>query len=142
MRQARRRPPSRARYAAKHPTIGVHTTVEVRDRLLALRDSSGHSFAQLILAALGQVELDVTTARDRGRKEGFGQGFAAGWDNGFAAAEAQFRVSYDCAVCGEDVALSVGASDTLVATEVMTRGGFGHQSCHEKVSYRPLGARS
>ena len=111
----------------------------MRERLLALRESSGLSFAQLILAALGQIELDVSAARARGHKDGYSEGYtkgvAAGRDKGFAAAAARFRLSYPCNVCSKPLIIEAGAADADVAIKALTGGGWGHDTCQEQVTY-------
>ncbi len=135
----RRQPPSRARYAALHPTIGVHTTREMRERLVALRQQSGLSFAQLIVTALGQIELDVAGAMSRGRQaghtDGFRSGFAQGRENGQAEAVAKYRLTYPCDVCGEHLTMTVGGPEADVAIQALARGGWGHEVCHKQVGY-------
>jgi hypothetical protein len=62
MPEAGPQPPSRRRYAAAHPTVGVHCDWETYDALIALRERSGLSFGQLVRQALGAVAMDIETA--------------------------------------------------------------------------------
>jgi hypothetical protein len=69
MPEPKHQPPSRGRYAAAHPTIGVHCDRETYDALIALRERSGLSFGHLVRRALGAVAQDVAAieaARARG----------------------------------------------------------------------------
>ena len=66
MTQAKHQSPSRLRYNAAHRTLGVHVSLPAYERLVALREASGLSFGQLVLATLGDVEVEVEVARRAG----------------------------------------------------------------------------
>jgi hypothetical protein len=133
MTRAGRQPPSRARYAAAHPTIGIHVDRATYDRLLALRDQSGLSFAQLILRTLGEVEFDVHTARRLGKEEGLTEGMDTGLANGrvdgYADAVGEFRVTYSCAKCGVELVVRAGSPAAKAATGWLLEKRWGHRDC-------------
>jgi hypothetical protein len=113
----KRQPPSRKRYAASHPSIGVHVDLPTYDRLKKLRDESGMSYGYLVRRALGVVEKEVerimrrgfnkgrhagyaegrkagiaegrNAAFEEGRTSGYGEGHEVGYDEGWRAAKAE-----------------------------------------------------
>src|SRR5665213_3354816 len=121
MTRARRQPPSRVRYAAAHRTIGIHVDLAMYDRLMALRDQSGLSFAQLILRTLGEVELEVASARRLGEEAGMATGMetglAQGRADGYAAGVGEFRITYPCAKCGAERGVPAGSPAAKAAAD-------------------------
>jgi hypothetical protein len=103
------------------------------ERLLALREQSGLSFARLILRTLGEVELDVDTARRLGKEEGLAEGMdtglAKGREDGFADAVARYRIGYACAKCGEDIVIGTGSASAKAAAAWLREKGWAHREC-------------
>ena len=86
-----------APYRAAHPTIGVHSPDrDTYERLLALRERTGLTFAQLVLGALGQLEIDL----EKVQKAGYDRGWEAGWDDGYETARRRYLLTTPCSVCG------------------------------------------
>jgi hypothetical protein len=124
------RSPSKDRYAANHPAITVHFDLDTYKRLIALRDATGWSLNELVRAALDSLEAQVATILERGRREGVTEGkkigeaagrktgYDEGWKVGYLKAQATFRLTYPCHVCGKPVAVRVGAPDAKHAIEV------------------------
>jgi hypothetical protein len=142
MRAARHRTPSRVRYAAAHPTIGIHVDVATRARFEALREKTGLSYTQLILTALGELELDVDAARSRGWndaheevvEESYLEGYSDGYDEGHENGEHEGylrgldadRVTYSCARCGKDLMLWPGGADADAAVARLQQERWRH----------------
>jgi predicted DNA-binding protein len=115
-------PPSRRRYAAAHPTIGVHCDQETYARLSALRQRSGRSFGRLVRQSLGAVERDIAeveareaAARQRGRREGYRQ------------AKALYCLTATCYLCGEPMEIRAGSE--MAADAVRAVSDWGHGPC-------------
>ncbi len=80
----KRQPPSRKRYQASHPSIGIHVDLPTHARLKKLRDESGMSYGYLVRRALGVVEKEVERIMRRGFNKGRHAGYAEGKRTGFA----------------------------------------------------------
>ncbi len=136
--KSRHSPPSRARYAAQHPTIGVHVDKPTYQKLLELRERSGLSLGQLVRQALKVVENDVEMVLLTGRGEGYLQGFeegrARGYKEGWAAGNTKalqlYRLTYPCNVCHQAIELRVGSTAAQVGVEALADQGWGHADCH------------
>ena len=120
MPDAKHQPPSRRRYAATHPTIGVHcVSQKMYDDLIALRDLSGLSLGQLVLQDLGKVAMDVATveaaARERGRLEGY------------QLAKAEYCLTTPCCHCGQPTEILAGSE--LADEAVRALRAWGHIEC-------------
>jgi hypothetical protein len=115
MPEARHQPPSRRRYAATHPTIGVHCDRETYDALISLRERSGLSFSQLVRQALGAVEMDIETVEDVATVVGYEE------------AAAQYRLRTPCSVCGKPMEILAGSE--MAAEAVRSLRNWGHGPC-------------
>jgi hypothetical protein len=119
MKQRKVQPPSRVRYAADHPTIGVHIPTATYEKLLELRKRSGMSFGQLVLQALGVVEMDIAeveaNAFERGRR------------SGYAAARSVYRLTAPCCVCLEPMEVEPGSDLAKAAVAAVVH--WGHEAC-------------
>jgi hypothetical protein len=122
-------PPSRARYAAQHPTIGVHCDRDTYQRLVALRERSGLSLGQLVKQALGVAEKDIDTVRTRAHAEGLEAGRRAGWTH----ARSLYRLTYACSICQGPIAIEAGSEAAKVATAALTARGWQHVQCPGRV---------
>jgi hypothetical protein len=132
-------PPSRARYAALHPTIGIHVTLEERELLRTLSGSSGLSVTQLTKQALGILRADIEAVRKKGVIEGMRkgkaagrtEGYAEGRGDGYAAAKARYAVVYPCAKCGGELVVRAGSASAIEAVRMLHDAGWGHVECPE-----------
>jgi hypothetical protein len=128
IRKLKGQPPSRARYAAAHPTIGVHVDRDTYQRMVELRQQSGFSLGQLVRQALGVVEMDITTVMTRARDEGVAEGRKVG----YAEARARYRLTVDCSFCRKAVELAPGSPPAPSVAEALAVAGWGHKQCHER----------
>ncbi len=151
---AKRRPPSWQRYAAAHPTIGVHVDRPTYARLLTLREESGLSFGYLVRRGLGVAEKEVTTAIARGfkkgrsagyaegKKAGHSEGWIAGREAGYAVgreagrqeAESRYKIEYRCAACHLPMAVEKAHQPVVaVATAAIEGRRYVHAVCPRSV---------
>jgi hypothetical protein len=133
MTTAKHQSPSRLRYNAAHRTIGVHVSLPAYERLVALREASGLSFGQLILGPLGEVEIDVATARRVGYQEGYTKGsidgHVKGGQAGYVEAMNEFQLSLPCATCGHDMEIFAGSPLAQAAIASVKEQGWVHSKC-------------
>jgi hypothetical protein len=116
MPDAKHQPPSRRRYAATHPTIGVHcVSQKMYDDLIALRDLSGLSLGQLVLQDLGKVAMDVAKVEAVGRARGYRQ------------AKALYCLTTPCSRCGQP--MEILADSDMADDAVRAVGHWGHMQC-------------
>jgi Ribbon-helix-helix protein, copG family len=133
MRVAKRhQPPSRLRYEAANPVIGVRLDRATYERLLKLREETGLSFGALFRDALGVVEKDVEVIRQHARAEGVEIGRKIGRNEGYKEAVAKYGIMYLCSDCGEEIKLLAGSKSAAAASEALTELGWGHASCHRR----------
>ena len=121
----RQQPPSRARWAAQHPTIGVHCDRETYEKALALRQRHGLSFGQQFKQALGLLEKDLDTVRTRAYAEGLEAGRRAGWTH----ARSLYRLTYACSSCQVPMDIQVGSEEAKVAVAAVVAEGWAHDEC-------------
>jgi hypothetical protein len=121
----RQQPPSRARWAAQHPTIGVHCDRETYEKALALRQRHGLSFGQQFKQALDLVEKDLEAVRARGYAEGLEAGRRAGWTHALTV----YRLTYPCSMCQVPISIEVGSEEAKVATAAVAAEGWAHDEC-------------
>jgi hypothetical protein len=130
---ARHRPPSRARYAATHPSKTVHFDQETYAMVEELLERSGLTANQFIRQALGSMERHIGEIQERGRlrhtEEGRKLGFAEGYQRGYAEAATKFGLPYPCPGCGEPIVLEAGDEDACRALELLAQEGWGHKDC-------------
>ena len=157
----KRQPPSRKRYQASHPSIGIHVDLPTHERLKKLRDKSGMSYGYLVRRALGVVEKEVERIMRRGfnkgrhaghvegKKAGFVEGHSAGYQKGLQEGRAdglaegrregseeaeRYKVEYRCARCGDAIAIERGDLAAAHAVAAVEAGKLAHMQC-------PPGAR-
>ena len=116
------RPPSRVRYEEAHPTVSCRVPKAVYDRLRAVRLSQGKSFADVLKVGLGILEPKVQAADDAAQE---------GYSDGFEDAEAAYKVTFPCAVCGQMIEVADEESKKAAA-RYMVEHGWGHCACDEK----------
>ncbi len=133
MADIKKRSPSRARYAAAHPSITIHFDLETHSRLVALRDSSGQSLNQLVRQALGALERHVETILEQGRRRGAEEGRTVGYREGlkagYAKAVAMYRLTYPCSTCHRPLEILPGEDDARRVLSVLADEEWGHQPC-------------
>lgn len=123
---AKKKAPSRVRYEQAHPTVSCRVSREIYEKLRAVMDGEGKSFADILKVGLGILELRV---KEEG--EGMRKGRAEGYSKGYAEAERLYKVTYPCSVCGKT--LTAKSGDEKQAIKKYTQEhGWGHRACHER----------
>ena len=122
----KKKSPSRVRYEQAHPTVSCRVSQKIYDRLQAVREREGRSFADILKVGLGLLEV-----RAKGEAEIRKQGHAEGYKKGYAEAARTYMVTYPCSVCRKILAVtSTNAKEAI--RQYMQEHGWGHQECHEK----------
>jgi Ribbon-helix-helix protein, copG family len=136
MATTRHRPPSRERYAAKHPALTVHLDLDLYAKIVELRERSGLTLNQLVRQALGSVEDHVETIRGAAHVRGFDLGnklgYDVGYETGYAAAKDEYGLTIECSECDEPIEILAGAPIAERAVELLRERGWGHKACVEK----------
>ncbi len=118
--------PSRVRYEQAHPTVSCRVSRELYDRLKAARKREARSFADILKIGLGVLEVQAkkeSEVRKRAR--------AAGYREGYAAAERLYEVIIPCAICGEMMAIT-GPQAKEAVKKYMREHGWGHSACYKR----------
>jgi hypothetical protein len=124
--RTKEQPPSRARYQAEHPTIGVHVDRDTYAKLVELRDRSGRSLGQLVRQALGVVEADV--AQDE-------LAYVSAYSEGQTDALAEYSLAAPCSVCEQPIVIQAGSEMAKVAVALLVERGWVHGgACAERRS--------
>ena len=87
-KSAKRKAPSRTRYEQGHPTVSCRIPKELYERLRAVKDAEGKSFADILKIGLGMLEVQA-----KGEAEVRKQGHEAGYRIGYAEAERLYNAS-------------------------------------------------
>ena len=78
----------------------------------------------------GQVMSKVNKSRktwtDKGYKKGYGEGHRQGYKKGVA----EYKITYPCSVCREELVMMPNNKDHGAMKTMMVNGGWAHSSCH------------
>ena len=122
----KRKAPSRAKYEQAHPTVSCRVERELYERLQAAKETEGKSFADILKAGLGALEVKIAK-----EEEVWERGYDQGYKKGCADAQAKYAVYYPCSVCGGMLTVS-SEEERQAIKSCMKERGWGHGSCHEK----------
>ena len=84
---ARRKPPSRLRYEAEHPSLTVRIPAEVKAKVLTAADAEGLSVSEWVQAMASGHAAEAADAYRRGQDVGRQESDAAGYQRGRAEGE-------------------------------------------------------
>ncbi len=131
-RKGKRKPPSRVRYEAAHPTVSVRLSRQVRDRIDEIRAREGKSFGDILREAFGPRAQAVNQAYDRGLNDGVRQGeehgYRRGLEDGQVAAKNKYLVMFRCYICGGWIELSSDDAKAE-ASQCMEKNRWRHSLC-------------
>jgi len=122
----RKKAPSRLRYEQAHPTVSCRVPREVYDRLQAVKEADGKSFADVLKIGLGILEVEA-----KEKAEVRKQGHAEGYRKGYAEAEHLYKVIYPCNACRKMLTVT-SREEKEAIKKYMQEHGWGHSACHEK----------
>jgi hypothetical protein len=146
LRKKKQQPPSRMRWASLHRSIGVCVDLPTYDRLMAMRVQSGLSFGMLFKQAMGVIEKNIGLAWKLGEAAGFARGrklgTAEGEEIGYAKAAKDYRLTFDCSICGEAIEVRFGEEAARAAVAALA--GWRHTACDDQLPRmpRPIGPLS
>lgn len=110
----KRKPPSRIRYEKDHPVIPIRVDKETHQKIKAIQDKTGKSLASIIKESLG---LQETSAEEAYKK-------------GYQNALQEYKFSFHCGVCKEEIVLSNSHPSVEVIRERLKT--IKHGNCTEK----------
>jgi hypothetical protein len=76
---------------------------------------------------MSKVNKSRKTWTDKGYKKGYREGHRQGYQKGVA----EYKITYSCSVCGEELVMMPDNKDHLAMKNMMINGGWAHSSCHE-----------
>jgi hypothetical protein len=126
----RYRSPSRLKYAARKPTVGVHLDLDTHVKAMELCKLTGKSFAQLFREALDLVSSDYETVHALALEKGEKIGFERGWQAGILQGRLECGIiATSCTVCSEPIIGRI--TPTVEPTEHLAqyRGAWYHVDC-------------
>jgi len=110
------KPPSRLRYEKSHPVLSIRVNQEVRKHIKDHQRKTGKSVADILKEAIRIQDESYELARLEGHEEGFNE------------AKSQYRISFPCGVCGQEIEIT--NEDTKQAVRgYMVGQRWGHSSC-------------
>jgi hypothetical protein len=103
-------PPSRARYAARHPAHSIRFDPETEATIVAIRERTRCSFNHAVSTAVNgfddaAIEVIHAKALQQGFERGVNAARAPAHAAGFAAVAHLYRLAVPCANCHEPVAI-------------------------------------
>jgi flagellar biosynthesis/type III secretory pathway protein FliH len=76
-----------------------------------------------------QVMSKVNKNKKTWSKKGYERGFSEGHRQGYKKGEADYKISYNCSVCGREIIMSPGEGDHLAMKKLMKEAGWAHSRC-------------
>lgn len=110
-----KKPPSRVRYEASHPTVSFRVTKTEYAKLQGMRKKSGLSLGEMVRRVLEIREKETNEAYNRGFRSGHG------------------RFDLPCKVCGKPMEFDLKSQKDAKAAEAVrqTFSTWGHTTCLE-----------
>ena len=126
MAKRSQKPPSRVKYEESHPTVSCRVPRETYERLQAIKEKQGKSFADILRIGMG-----ILKAKAKKEGEVREEAYSEGYDDGYREAKQEFKVTYPCSVCGKTITLN-SEGEKEAASGYMEEYGWGHAECHKK----------
>jgi len=110
-----KKPPSRMRYEANHPTVSFRVTKEEYAKLQAMRRKSGLSLGEMVRRVLEIRKKEVDEAYNRGFRAGYG------------------RFDLPCKICGKPMKFDLKSEEDANAAAAIreTFSAWSHTACTE-----------
>ncbi len=115
--------PSRVKYDRNHRPISFRASGEFYERLQAVRNETGDSYADIMKKGLGLIEVKIRSEK-RIQEEALRQGHRKGYE----LAESTYKLIIPCFGCGEDIVVEDEATKKVIR-QGMRQLGWGHSSC-------------
>lgn len=112
--------PSRIKYEKNNPTVSFRVTKDLRDVLEDIKERTGKSYAGIVKEVLTKAE------------ETWEKAFEEGCDEGYEAATMEYRIWYNCSVCGKKIFIDPNSKIHKKVIEYLRKEGWGHKSCHDR----------
>lgn len=112
--------PSKEKYNRENPVVSVRVSRDLLAEIETVR-AKGRSLGDVFRIGVGRQNA-ADRSLDSARKEGYEQGYAA--------ARARYRVTYRCAKCGDLIEV-IGEEAKSFAAAGFEQGRWGHTQCPE-----------
>jgi len=116
-------PPSREKYEEANPVVSFRVSMELFDRLEAVKEAEGKSNADVLSVGVGLLEVKIGK-----EKEIRDHAYDEGWEKGVEEACNIFLVAYLCSVCGKEIEVTTDDKKRAIKT-YMRQYGWGHADC-------------
>jgi hypothetical protein len=130
----RREPPSRARYAARHPAHSIRFDPKTEAKIVAICERSGCSFNQAVCTAVNglddaTIEVIHAKALQQGFERGVNAARAPAHAAGFAAGAHLYRLAVPCAKCRVPIEIRHDDSSADSVLRLLIDRGIAHITC-------------
>ncbi len=76
---------------------------------------------------MSQANKNRKTWTDKGYKKGHGDGDSQGYQR----AVTEYKITYPCSICGEELVMKPNNPDHEAMKPMMAKAGWAHTTCHE-----------
>lgn len=118
----------------------------IREQVEAFEDDKGMELAEMQAFAnehrdlivdvdelrIERERLEVQVGDFESRDEAYKCGHMDGWTEGYEEAKSTYRITYPCAVCGEELTITYGSDAHKQAGEYLRSQNWGHTACHQQ----------
>ena len=88
------------------------------------REIMKHDRSQL----MSSINKSKKTWTEKGRKKGYNEGYRDGYSKGTT----DFKITYPCSICGNELGMKPGAKDHEAMKGLMRQAGWAHSTCLNK----------
>jgi len=132
MTSKRKIPPAVIRYRKAHPTVSCTLTSELK--VLLDQKKGNLSYGAFIKKLL----MGYINPYGDGRKTGYTEGYKAGSEAGYENGKEEYRIWYNCNVCGNPLTIKPNSEAHEAVLKLMKDAGWGHAKCHEKKEHNEM----
>jgi len=102
-----------------------------------LMDPNSAEFEKAVANETRKIEKSqIMSKANKNRKawtdKGYKKGFNEGRKQGYQQAVAEYRITYPCSICGEDLIIIPNNPDHEAMKPMMAKAGWAHTICHEE----------
>jgi len=134
MKSKKKVPPAVIRYRKSHPVIGFVLTAELKTLLDERRGnlSYGKFVKKLLADYLNPYEDGYNKGYEEGYETGEEDGSNKGYEEGYETGEEEYKIWYNCCVCGDPIIIKPNSESHKRVIELMEEKRRGHAKCFEE----------